>query len=158
MAAAAAASLCEQDLLCPQCSDIYCLPVLLHCGHNICRVCLHKFWELRGCRECPVCGAPSVQGRPPINLKLKVAADAFQQQRSLTEKSCVQEQSDPELCCLHKQKLQMFCHNDEELICLLCQASTQHKVHEVSAVEEAAPTKKVTHTPSVTLQFTPVDE
>uniref|UniRef100_A0A3P8TZG1 RING-type domain-containing protein n=1 Tax=Amphiprion percula TaxID=161767 RepID=A0A3P8TZG1_AMPPE len=44
-----------QNLLCPQCSEIYCVPVLLKCGHNICRVCLHKFWEWKGCRECPVC-------------------------------------------------------------------------------------------------------
>uniref|UniRef100_A0A3Q0R7N7 Uncharacterized protein n=1 Tax=Amphilophus citrinellus TaxID=61819 RepID=A0A3Q0R7N7_AMPCI len=59
-----------EDITCPQCTDIYCLPVLLKCGHNICRVCLFKFWEWKGLRECPVCGHVSDTGRPPINLAL----------------------------------------------------------------------------------------
>uniref|UniRef100_A0AAQ6AFD7 Zinc-binding protein A33-like n=1 Tax=Amphiprion ocellaris TaxID=80972 RepID=A0AAQ6AFD7_AMPOC len=123
----------EQDLLCPQCSEIYCVPVLLKCGHNICRVCLHKFWEWKGCRECPVCGSVSVPGRPPINLALKIAADEYQVRRT---------SRDGEVCFLHNEKLKVFCKNDEEPICLVCQVSKQHKVHECCPVEEAAHQKK----------------
>lgn len=129
-----AATLCEQDLLCPQCSDIYCLPVLLQCGHNICKVCLHKFWEWKGGRECPVCGAPSTPERPPINLALKIAADEYQEQRSSRSQ---------EVCHLHNEKLKIFCMNDEEPICLVCQVSKQHKIHECCPILEASQQKKV---------------
>lgn len=131
---AAASLLCEEDLLCPQCSDIYCLPVLLQCGHNVCRVCLQKFWERRGCRECPVCLTVSIPERPPINLALKIAADEYQVQRT---------SRDQEVCRLHNEKLKIFCQNDEQPICLVCQTSKQHKVHECCPIEEASPQKKV---------------
>ncbi|XP_073327902.1 zinc-binding protein A33-like [Pagrus major] len=130
---AATGSLSEADLLCPQCSDIYTFPVLLKCGHNICRVCLQAFWEWKGCRECPVCRTVAVPGRPPINLALKIAADTFQVRRT---------NRNEETCCLHNEKLKIFCQNDEELICLVCQTSKQHRVHECCPVEEAAEQKK----------------
>ncbi|TMS05833.1 Tripartite motif-containing protein 35 [Larimichthys crocea] len=130
---AATSVLCEEDLLCPQCSGIYCFPVMLKCGHNICRVCLHKFWELKGCRECPVCRSVAVQGRPPINLALKLVADRYQNERN---------GGNQEFCCLHEEKLTIFCHNDEKPICLVCQTSSQHKVHDCCPVEEAAQQKK----------------
>lgn len=132
---AANSAISEEDLVCPQCSEIYCFPVLLKCGHNICRVCLHKFWEWKGCRECPVCGCVSVPGRPPINLALKIAADEHQLQRTSRSE---------DVCLLHNEKLKIFCNNDEEPICVVCQVSKQHKVHECCPVQEAATQKRVT--------------
>ncbi|XP_059190825.1 zinc-binding protein A33-like [Centropristis striata] len=129
----AAISFSEEDLVCPQCSGIYYLPVLLKCGHNICRVCLQKFWEWKGSRECPVCGTVAVPGRPPINLALKLAADKYQVKNT---------GEDQDVCYLHKEKLTIFCQNDEEPICLVCQMSKQHKVHECCPVDEAAQQKK----------------
>ncbi|XP_072242039.1 zinc-binding protein A33-like [Leuresthes tenuis] len=123
----------EEDLLCPRCSEIYCVPVLLKCGHNICRDCLHKFWEWKGCRECPVCGTESATWRPPIDLQLKIAADAYQAQMIGRDK---------DICALHNEKLKIFCKNDEEAICVVCQVSKQHKVHSCCPVEEAAGEKK----------------
>lgn len=139
-----ATRLCEDDLLCPQCSDIYCLPVLLQCGHNVCKVCLHKFWELKGCRECPVCRARSVPERPPINLALKIAAESYRVERTGRHQ---------EVCLFHKEKLRIFCQKDEEPICLVCQTSKRHKVHECCPVEEASPQKKVNTTPSFYCQL-----
>ncbi|XP_029379612.1 zinc-binding protein A33-like [Echeneis naucrates] len=130
---AATSSFSVQDLVCPQCSEIYCVPVLLKCGHNICKVCLQKFWEWKGSRECPVCGTVSLPGRPPINLALKIAADGYQ---------VLQTDRNQEICFLHNEKLKIFCQNDEEAICLVCQTSKQHKVHECCPVEEAAQQKK----------------
>uniref|UniRef100_A0A8D3ARU2 Tripartite motif-containing protein 35-like n=1 Tax=Scophthalmus maximus TaxID=52904 RepID=A0A8D3ARU2_SCOMX len=123
-----------EDLLCPQCCEIYRLPVLLKCGHNVCRVCLQKFWELKGCRECPVCRTVAEPGRPPINLPLKIAADEYQLRRSSRNR---------DLCFLHGEKLTLFCQNDEEPVCVVCHTSKQHKVHECCPVEEAAQQKKV---------------
>ncbi|XP_034443516.1 E3 ubiquitin-protein ligase TRIM39-like isoform X2 [Hippoglossus hippoglossus] len=130
---AAADLLYEEDLFCPQCSEIYCVPVRLKCGHNVCRVCLYKFWEWKGCRECPVCLTVCVPGRPPVNLALKIAADEYQLRRS---------SGDQDVCGLHNEKLTLFCQNDEEPVCLLCQMSKEHKVHECCSLEEAAKQKK----------------
>ncbi|KAM9754319.1 zinc-binding protein A33-like [Menidia menidia] len=123
----------EKDLLCPKCSDIYCFPVILMCGHNVCKVCLNKFWEWKGCRECPVCGVPSATRRPPINLPLKLAVDEYQERRTGRNNGD---------CFHHNEKLKIFCKNDEEPICFVCQVSKQHKVHECCPVEEAAIEKK----------------
>lgn len=127
----------REDLLCPQCTGIYCFPVLLKCGHNICRVCLYKFWEWKGCRECPVCGSLSVPERPPINLALKIAADEYQVQRV---------SENQEACVLHNERLKVFCRTDEEPICLICQISKVHKLHDCCPVEEAAQKRKVKKT------------
>lgn len=129
-----ATRLCEDDLLCPRCSEIYCLPVLLECGHNICKVCLHKFWELKGCRECPVCRARSVPERPPINLALKIAAEEYQVWRTSRNRDA---------CLLHREKLTIFCQKDEEVICAMCRTSKHHKVHECCPVVDASLEKKV---------------
>ncbi|KAM7002137.1 zinc-binding protein A33-like isoform 2-T2 [Tautogolabrus adspersus] len=130
---AATGSPSEEDLLCPQCRDIYCVPVVLNCDHNICKVCLQKCWERKGCRECPVCRAVAGPGRPPINLQLKIAADKYREQMIA---------GNLEVCCIHSEKLQVFCQNDEEPICLICQTSQRHKVHECRPLDEAARQKK----------------
>ncbi|XP_041650770.1 zinc-binding protein A33-like [Cheilinus undulatus] len=130
---AATSSLSEEDLLCPLCSQIYSLPVLLNCGHNFCKVCLGKSQEWKEYRVCPVCRYVAAPGKPPINLELKIAVDEYQEQKNTR---------DLEVCCTHLQKMTLFCHNDEEPICLACQSSMRHKVHECSAVEEAARKKK----------------
>ncbi|XP_029008424.1 zinc-binding protein A33-like [Betta splendens] len=122
----------EQDLLCPRCSEIYCLPVLLKCGHNVCKVCLHKYWEEKGTRECPVCFVVSVLGRPPINLALKIAADEYVQRTYMNLDFCVH----------HDEKLKIFCQEDEEPICLICQISQQHKLHRCCPIEEATQQRK----------------
>uniref|UniRef100_A0A3Q2Y5N9 Tripartite motif containing 35-12 n=1 Tax=Hippocampus comes TaxID=109280 RepID=A0A3Q2Y5N9_HIPCM len=122
----------REDLICPRCTDIYCFPVLLHCGHNVCKVCLQQFWEWKGCQECPVCQAVSVPKRPPINLALKIAADQYHMEKMSQDR-----------CRFHEEKLSVYCQNDEEPICLVCQMSKQHKIHECCPLDEAAKQKKV---------------
>lgn len=132
---AARASFSEEDLLCPVCCEVFVLPVDLKCGHNSCKACLQKHWERKGCRECPVCRTMSVSERPPINLALKIAVDTFKEQKIY--------ENTEERCILHNDKLRLFCQNDEKPICLVCQASKQHKVHDCYPVEEAAKERKV---------------
>ena len=132
---AARVSLSEGDLLCPICCEVFSVPVQLKCGHNFCKVCLQKLWESKGCRECPVCHTRSTSERPPINLALKIAAESFQERRTC--------ENTGELCIWHNEKLQLFCQRDEEPICLICQTSKQHKIHECCPIDEAALEKKV---------------
>ncbi|CAB1331791.1 unnamed protein product [Coregonus sp. 'balchen'] len=127
------ASLSEQDLLCPVCCEVFSHPVLLKCGHNSCKECLQKLWEWKGGRECPVCQTASPSARPPINLVLKIAADRFTESRARPGGECL----------LHNEKLKLFCRDDEEPICVVCQSSKQHRVHACYPVEEAALERKI---------------
>uniref|UniRef100_A0A8C5FY13 Zinc-binding protein A33-like n=1 Tax=Gouania willdenowi TaxID=441366 RepID=A0A8C5FY13_GOUWI len=125
------ASISEEDLICSLCSGIFSLPVILKCKHSFCRACLVDFWECAISRVCPMCGLEVPSGKPLINLELKLAVEALQAQRN------------EEVCPQHNEKMQIFCHNDEELICAVCRVNKQHKVHECSPVEEAAQNKRV---------------
>uniref|UniRef100_A0A3B4DJL7 RING-type domain-containing protein n=1 Tax=Pygocentrus nattereri TaxID=42514 RepID=A0A3B4DJL7_PYGNA len=52
----------EQTLKCPVCMDFFTDPVLLPCGHNFCRTCIHTVWNMDGSGDglagplfCPEC-------------------------------------------------------------------------------------------------------
>ncbi|XP_038136331.1 E3 ubiquitin-protein ligase TRIM39-like [Cyprinodon tularosa] len=122
----------EEEISCPQCTNIYSFPVLLECGHNICKLCLQNFWEWKKSKECPVCGCESFCGTPPINQDLTIAVEQFQKRKAMAQ----------EICQIHNEKLKIFCNSDEVPICLVCQLSKDHRMHKCSPVEEAAQQKK----------------
>ncbi|XP_078385278.1 E3 ubiquitin-protein ligase TRIM39-like [Cetorhinus maximus] len=45
---------------------------------------------------------------------------------------------DYDMCPQHKEKLKLFCEDDQELICLICRDSNKHKNHRVYPINEAA--------------------
>ncbi|KAG5283028.1 hypothetical protein AALO_G00037460 [Alosa alosa] len=125
------ASRLEEDLCCPVCTEIYKDPVILTCSHSFCKVCLQTFWETKGSRECPVCRRKSSRDPPP-NLALRnlceTLSDTFLQERDQTLV----------LCKDHKRKLELFCQDDQQLVCLVCRDSKLHKHHNFSPAGEAA--------------------
>ncbi|CAN9499368.1 unnamed protein product [Ophioblennius macclurei] len=126
----------EKDLICPQCGEIFSLPVLLKCGHNFCQSCVKRFWDWKGQKICPACSTLSSFFKPPINLALKLKVDKYRAQMNNSTGDT------GDTCLTHNEKFKIFCHNDEKLICLICQLSKQHKMHECSPVEEAVQHKK----------------
>uniref|UniRef100_A0A8D0DT73 B30.2/SPRY domain-containing protein n=1 Tax=Salvator merianae TaxID=96440 RepID=A0A8D0DT73_SALMN len=48
-----------------------------------------------------------------------------------------------DLCVTHKEKLHLFCKDDKELMCWVCEKSAKHKGHSVLPLEEAAPVYRV---------------
>lgn len=66
------ASKLEEDLICPVCHEIYKDPVILTCVHSVCEVCLQRFWESEGSRECPHCRRKCSKGIYPLNMELKI--------------------------------------------------------------------------------------
>ncbi|XP_058232300.1 zinc-binding protein A33-like [Hemibagrus wyckioides] len=120
-------SFSEDDFTCPVCCDVFKEPVLLSCGHSACSSCVHRYWETKGCQECPLCRKRST-ANPPINLALKNLCQAFMKVRG-----------DPEtLCDMHREKLKLYCVNDGHAACLLCRDSGKHKQHCFIPVDEAA--------------------
>ncbi|XP_062391291.1 zinc-binding protein A33-like [Sardina pilchardus] len=127
----------EEDFTCPVCCDIFKDPVLLLCSHSICKVCLQKFWETKGSRECPVCRRKSSMDHPPLNLHLRNLCEAYLQERSHRASA-----GSEVLCSLHSEKLKLFCLEDKQPVCLVCRDSKTHKQHNFSPISEAAPDMK----------------
>ncbi|XP_076119148.1 E3 ubiquitin-protein ligase TRIM39-like isoform X1 [Alosa pseudoharengus] len=127
------ASKLEEDLSCPVCCDVLKDPVLLSCSHSMCDACLQQFWKSKGSRECPVCRRRSSREFPPQNLVLKNLCETFLQERSQRASA-----GSEVLCSLHSEKLKLFCLEDKQPVCLVCQASKKHTNHKFQPVDEAA--------------------
>uniref|UniRef100_A0A8C9VYP7 Tripartite motif-containing protein 35-like n=1 Tax=Scleropages formosus TaxID=113540 RepID=A0A8C9VYP7_SCLFO len=125
-------SVLEEELSCPVCCDIYRDPVLLKCSHSFCKDCLKKYWEEKSSRECPVCRRKSSMDHPPLNLALKNTCEAFLQETSQGAAA-----GSEVLCHLHKEKLKLFCLDDQAPVCLVCQTSETHENHKLRPVQEA---------------------
>nr|XP_040046004.1 zinc-binding protein A33 isoform X2 [Gasterosteus aculeatus aculeatus] len=123
-------SISEDDLTCPICCDIFTDPVLLSCSHSFCRSCLNRCWET-GLRECSVCRKKPSKAKPPSNLALRNVCQALLEAR---RSSALDEKMN---CNLHGEKLKLFCLEDKQPICLVCQTSKLHKSHDCSPIDEA---------------------
>ncbi|XP_062390934.1 zinc-binding protein A33-like isoform X2 [Sardina pilchardus] len=122
------ASKLEEEISCPVCTEIFKDPVIMTCTHSICKDCLQQFWKTKGSKECPVCRRKSSKDFPVPNLVLKNLCEAYLQERDHTLV----------LCKGHKRKLELFCQDDQQLVCLVCRDSKLHKTHNFSPAGEAA--------------------
>ncbi|XP_053531120.1 E3 ubiquitin-protein ligase TRIM35 [Ictalurus punctatus] len=122
----------EEDFSCPVCCEIFTDPVLLRCSHSVCKVCLQKFWETKGSRECPVCRRKSSMEDPPTNLALKNLCETFLQERSQRSSSASET-----VCSLHSEKLKLFCLDDQQPVCVVCRDSKIHTNHKFCPIDEA---------------------
>uniref|UniRef100_A0AAY5EVX0 Uncharacterized protein n=1 Tax=Electrophorus electricus TaxID=8005 RepID=A0AAY5EVX0_ELEEL len=129
---AAANLLSEEEFSCPVCCDIFRDPVLLSCSHSVCRTCLQQFWETKGSQECPVCRRRSSKSDPPCNRALKNLCEAFLESRSQRASAEFEV-----LCSLHNEKLKLFCLEDQQPVCVVCNLSKAHKNHNCCPIDEA---------------------
>ncbi|XP_067107937.1 nuclear factor 7, ovary-like isoform X2 [Osmerus mordax] len=122
----------QEDLSCPMCCDIFNDPVLLSCSHSFCKDCLQEYWKQRESCECPLCRRRSSNPDPPCNLVLKNLCESFLQERRGSEV----------LCSLHSEKLKLFCLDDKQPVCVVCQTSKPHSNHRCIPIDEAAQNHK----------------
>ncbi|KAJ8386501.1 hypothetical protein AAFF_G00169710 [Aldrovandia affinis] len=106
-------------------------PVVLECSHSFCKVCLQQCWGEKSSRECPICRRKSNISDPPVSLSLKNIA-------SYLKSYLTQETESEARCRLHGEKLLLYCEDDQEPLCLVCQTSKKHRNHRICPVEEAA--------------------
>ncbi|XP_060717679.1 E3 ubiquitin-protein ligase TRIM35-like [Tachysurus vachellii] len=122
----------EEDLCCPVCYDIFKDPVVLSCCHSVCKACLEEFWKTKERRECPLCKVLNLND-PECNSVLKSLCEAY-----LEEYSQRYAAGSKQHCRVHGEKLKLFCLEDKQAVCQICQMSSQHHNHECYPIEEAA--------------------
>nr|XP_033805168.1 E3 ubiquitin-protein ligase TRIM21-like isoform X4 [Geotrypetes seraphini] len=133
MAAANPAQSLREEVSCSLCLDYFSDPVTTVCGHNFCRPCITQSWEgSKGGFPCPLCRKRSRQKNLRANRQLAKVAERV---KNLYENlgSPVEE----DLCEKHKEKVKLFCEEDQTMICLVCRESRDHRAHLVTPIEEA---------------------
>nr|XP_060615954.1 tripartite motif-containing protein 10-like [Anolis sagrei ordinatus] len=120
-----------EDVTCSICLEFLKDPVSVDCGHNFCQLCITAYCDsmknIRGNIRCPFCKA-SIQKwnfRPNWHL-----VNIIENIKRLPEEQV--------LCKKHKEKLNLFCKEDEKLLCVFCEHSAQHQEHTVLLLEKAA--------------------
>ncbi|XP_053353522.1 E3 ubiquitin-protein ligase TRIM39-like [Clarias gariepinus] len=84
--ASSSSVLCEDQLLCSICLDVFTDPVSTPCGHNYCMICLKKFWDSSSHCQCPVCKT-SFSKRPELCVNTFISGLAAPFKKSVQVKS-----------------------------------------------------------------------
>ncbi|XP_064408083.1 E3 ubiquitin-protein ligase TRIM39-like [Latimeria chalumnae] len=131
------------ELKCSICLELFNDPVMLDCSHNFCKTCIsHVPEDWRGNLPCPHCRqtvsrtslrpnlilANIVEKCKPKNLK----AETFQ-----WGTNSYRSEENEYYCKEHGQKLNLFCEEDQKMICLLCELSGDHRFHNIKPIHEA---------------------
>ncbi|KAF5890907.1 E3 ubiquitin-protein ligase TRIM39-like isoform X1, partial [Clarias magur] len=78
--------LCEDQLQCSICLDVFTDPVSTPCGHNFCMTCLKEFWDRSSHYQCPVC-KEKFPKRPKLCVNMLTSGLAAPFKKSVQEKS-----------------------------------------------------------------------
>uniref|UniRef100_A0A8C3T1W2 Uncharacterized protein n=1 Tax=Chelydra serpentina TaxID=8475 RepID=A0A8C3T1W2_CHESE len=116
----------REEATCPICLEYLTDPVSVDCGHNFCRGCVTQYcaeWAGRGSLTCPVCRSQILEGNLRPNWQLG---------------NLVQKMKRVAVCARHRKTLDLFCEEDGEAVCVVCERSPEHRAHTVLLTEEAA--------------------
>lgn len=141
----------SRDLTCSICLDLFRQPVSLPCDHTFCKGCIEGYWTgPRGPGQgstgsCPQCRKvyPGQSYRPN-----RIVANIVESYcKGLGESSpapCPPEAEVAEKvpavvprCSRHTEELKLYCEEDQELVCLVCGLSQDHRNHTMMCVQEA---------------------
>uniref|UniRef100_A0A2K5DEK1 Tripartite motif-containing protein 5 n=1 Tax=Aotus nancymaae TaxID=37293 RepID=A0A2K5DEK1_AOTNA len=129
----------KEEVTCPICLELLTEPLSLDCGHSFCQACItanhNKSMPHQGERSCPLCriSYSSENLRPNRHL-----ANIVERLREVTLSP--EEGQKVDHCAHHGEKLVLFCQQDGNVICWLCERSQEHRGHQTFLVEEVAQT------------------
>ncbi|XP_055000207.1 tripartite motif-containing protein 75-like [Sorex araneus] len=131
----------QAEASCPRCLDYLRDPVTLECGHNFCEACIHQCWvDLQDVFPCPVCLHHCPDRNFKRNNQLCHIAEVLKQLR--TGRSKRKWQAEEPLCKKHSEALDLFCEEDQQLLCPQCRVSAQHQDHHLIPTERAAESQR----------------
>ncbi|XP_038228458.1 zinc finger protein RFP-like [Dermochelys coriacea] len=125
----------QEETKCSICLEHLTDPVTIQCGHNFCQVCITQHWETRAELNfdslcCPSCRARIQKGSLRKNCQLANIVEKIKQMAFQAGKE--------NLCERHGKALDLFCDEDGEAVCVVCERSSEHRSHTVLLMEEAA--------------------
>ncbi|XP_074554788.1 E3 ubiquitin-protein ligase TRIM21-like isoform X1 [Halichoeres trimaculatus] len=78
--------LTEEQFQCSICLDVFTDPVTIPCGHNFCKNCLTKHWDVNKRCECPLC-KDVFEKRPELRVNTFISEMACQVRMSAVSKA-----------------------------------------------------------------------
>ncbi|KAH0630390.1 hypothetical protein JD844_013376 [Phrynosoma platyrhinos] len=125
----------QVEASCSVCLEYLKDPVMIDCGHNFCRVCITRWWEdLNRDFPCPVCRKTSRHRSLKPNRQLANMVEIAKQLK-VTNKRKIRDEN---LCEKHNEVLRLFCKEDQEAVCLVCEISHEHRSHTVVSLDDAS--------------------
>ena len=144
----------SRDLTCSICLDLFKQPVSLPCDHTFCQGCIEGYWtgprgpSQGGTGSCPQCRKvyPGQSYRP--NRIVANIVESYCQGLEESRNGAGLAESTPigvaerapapvPRCSRHREELKLYCEEDQELVCLVCGVSQEHRNHTMMCVQEA---------------------
>ncbi|CAB1352826.1 unnamed protein product [Coregonus sp. 'balchen'] len=141
----------SRDLTCSICLDLFKHPVSLPCDHTFCQACIAGYWTgprgqvQGGSGSCPQCrkAFPGQSYRPNriVANIVESYCQGLEESEGLLGDMGVPERSPAPApaprCGRHREELKLYCEEDQELLCLVCGLSQEHRNHTMVCVQEA---------------------
>ncbi|XP_023839579.1 zinc-binding protein A33 isoform X2 [Salvelinus sp. IW2-2015] len=141
----------SRDLTCSICLDLFKQPVFLPCDHTFCQACIAGYWAgprgqvQGGSGSCPQCRKvfPGQSYRPNrivANIVESYCQGLEESGGLLGDVGVPERNSAPApapRCGRHREELKLYCEEDQELVCLVCGLSQEHRNHTMVCVQEA---------------------
>ncbi|XP_061590211.1 E3 ubiquitin-protein ligase TRIM69 [Cololabis saira] len=144
----------SRDLTCSICLDLFKKPVSLPCDHTFCQGCIEGYWAgprgpvQGGTGSCPQCRKvyPGQSYRPNriVANIVESYCEGLEESRTgagLPESAPVgvaeRAPAPAPRCSRHREELKLYCEEDQELVCLVCGLSQEHRNHTMVCVQEA---------------------
>lgn len=144
----------SDQLACGLCHKMFRDPVALQtCGHNFCHECLKKGSTSadQGDTICPTCQKKCpkdgyIHNVALANLVNRINPPENEEQRTAEGEGREEEREQLHECEEHKEKISLFCLDDQTLCCLVCRDSMKHVRHDFLPLNEASALMKVRKT------------
>ncbi|XP_051907532.1 zinc-binding protein A33-like [Hippocampus zosterae] len=141
----------SRDLTCSICLDLFKQPVSLPCDHTFCQGCIEGYWTgPRGRSQgesgsCPQCRKvfPGQSYRPNriVANIVESYCQGLEESGDGTRPPDAAEKAPAPApaprCSRHREELKLYCEEDQELVCLVCGISQEHRNHTMMCVQDA---------------------
>uniref|UniRef100_A0A8D2AV30 Tripartite motif containing 5 n=1 Tax=Sciurus vulgaris TaxID=55149 RepID=A0A8D2AV30_SCIVU len=127
----------KEEVTCPICLDLLTQPMSIDCGHSFCQACITSNYESmmsqKGESNCPVCRISYQFEKLRPNRHVANIVERLKGIKLNTE-----EEQKVYHCARHGEKLLLFCKEDSNVICWLCERSQEHRGHHTYLLEDVA--------------------